>query len=326
MARSIAPADLVALVDALADAEWHSGETLAEQFGLTRAGLAKRLTHLRDWGLSFDTQQGRGYRLSHRIERLDEEQLRRSVPPALQVSVVPSVDSTNRAVAEASASLDPQAVLAEHQSAGRGRRGRAWQSPFGANLYLSMSWRWNLWPAQLPALSLAIGVVCARALQQQGLRGIQLKWPNDLWVDGRKVGGILIEQTGEVGGACRIVVGVGINVAMHEAQGIGIDQPWSSVNAALAEQGQSTTSRNALAIELLKGLHACLDGYASEGLAPWHDAWSRLDALAGKAIHALDDPDCRGIGAGIDEEGAYRIQTANGVKRVHAGDVSLRTD
>lgn len=324
MARTLDPAELVRLLDALADQQWHSGETLAEQFGLSRAGLAKRLSHLRDWGIEFETQVGRGYRLRSSVERLDESRLKAEAPSQLQIKVVQSVDSSNRALLIADPGQDPQALLAEHQSAGRGRRGRSWQSPFGANLYLSMSWNWALWPAGLPALSLVVGVVCANALKAVGLANVQLKWPNDLWVEQKKLGGILIEQSGEVGGACRVVIGVGINVAMQASQATGIDQAWTSVNQALGQQGKANASRTQLAIHLLSGLHECLHRFAEQGLDAWRDQWQSLDVLQGQAIHALDDPDCTGTGVGIDDDGAYLIRCEDGLRRVHAGDVSLR--
>lgn len=322
MARTLGEDERLALIDALADGDWHSGEALAEQFGVTRAGLSKRVAHLRDWGLEVETRSGRGYRLAGALERLDEARIRERLPDGLALQVLPSTDSTNRVATQADGACDPQAFLAEHQSAGRGRRGRSWQSPFGANLYLSLAWSWPLWPPQLPALSLVVGVAAAQSLRAIGVQDVGLKWPNDLWVGGRKLGGILIEQTGEAGGNCRVIVGIGINVAMQATQGSGIDQPWTTVDAALGTL--APTSRNQLASELLCALHAALSRFASEGLAPWREAWSRLDVLRDLPVTTLDAPVLTGTGAGIDDIGAYRIATADGLRTVYAGDVSLR--
>ena len=324
MARSISSEDLATLAAALADGEWHSGEVLAEGFGITRAGLAKRLGHLREWGLVVETRSGLGYRLAQALEPLVPEQLQAIAGHRLDIQVLPSVDSTNRLLAEASPDQDPQALLAEYQSAGRGRRGRRWQSPFGANLYLSLAWNWNLWPKQLPALSLVVGVVCARTLQGLGLDSIRLKWPNDLWVAQKKLGGILIEQTGEVGGACRVIIGIGINVSMRDEQAAEVDQAWTSVDAELTALGKARISRNALAGHLLRNLQQALDGFGDEGFAPWQEAWQALDALEGQPVTVPDDPTLQGLGRGLDADGAYRIETAQGLRRVHAGDVSLR--
>ena len=124
------------------------------------------------------------------------------------------VDSTNQRLIEAASAGDPQALFAEAQSAGRGRRGRDWRSPFGANLYLSLAWSFAGWPPKLGTLPLAIGITAARALAACGLPGVQLKWPNDLRIGDAKLGGILIESRSEIGGSCRVIIGLGLNVAM----------------------------------------------------------------------------------------------------------------
>lgn len=326
MARTLGDEDLLPLVDALAGGEWQSGERLAESAGLTRAGLAKRIAHLREWGLAVESRFGLGYRLTRPLERLDVKRLRRSLPQGLRLEVAPIVDSTNRVLMDGNATADPQALIAEFQSAGRGRRGRTWRSPFGANLYLSLAWTYPLWPPALPALSLAVGVVCARELLNvAGLDGLRLKWPNDLWLDGRKLGGILIEQRGESGGTCRVIVGVGINVAMDPAQARDIDQPWIALDEALGRAGRARASRNDLAASLLHGLHECLVRYPDDGFEPYRAQWLELDALRDREVRVPDDERLRGIGRGLDDHGAFLIQTRDGaLKRVLAGDVSLR--
>ncbi|MGQ0502671.1 MAG: biotin--[acetyl-CoA-carboxylase] ligase [Panacagrimonas sp.] len=326
MARALDEQDLLDLVDALASGQWQSGEALAAGAGLTRAGLAKRMAHLRDWGLDIESKHGQGYRLTQPLERLDAARLRADLPADLGLEVLPLVDSTNRLLAAADARQDPQAVLAEYQSAGRGRRGREWRSPFGANLYLSIAWSYPMWPPQLPALSLAVGVVCARALRAAGVAGVQLKWPNDLWVGDRKLGGILIEQRGESSDVCRVVVGVGVNVAMQASQAASVDQPWTTVDEVLGREpgGPRRASRNALAAELLRGLHDCLSRYALGGFEPYRREWLALDAMQGREVQVPGDETLRGPGRGIDASGAFLIETATGLRAVHAGDVSLR--
>ena len=325
MARPLAEQDLLLLMDALASGEWQSGEALAATAGLTRAGLAKRVAHLRDWGLDIESKFGQGYRLARPLERLDQGHLQDCVPQDLRVTVAPLIDSTNRALMDADPEADPQALLAEHQTAGRGRRGREWQSPFGANLYLSISWTYPLWPPQLPALSLSVGVVCARALDAAGVDGVCLKWPNDLWVGQRKIGGILIEQRGESRDLCRVVVGVGINVAMQKRQAGGIDQPWTTVDEVLTECGRPPASRNRLAVDLLHGLHECLARYVVKGFGPYREEWCALDALRDCKVQLSGQQETlHGVGRGIDEQGAFLIETAEGLRVVHSGDVSLR--
>jgi BirA family biotin operon repressor/biotin-[acetyl-CoA-carboxylase] ligase len=325
MAAPLNSAELLGLVDALADGDWHSGEKLAQRAGVTRAALAKRVAKLKDWGLQVEGRIGRGYRLSQPVERLDAAVIRKALPAVTrsrlrQVEVIAVTDSTNQRLLETAAGEDPRALLAEHQTAGRGRRGREWLSPFGTNLYLSLAWSFAHWPAQLTVLPIAVGIACARALRAQGLANVVLKWPNDLLVDGRKLGGILIEQRGEAGGACRAIIGVGINVAMQRGGNVRIDQPWTS----LAELGQAP-SRNALAAELLAQLTLALDQFSGSGFAAFAAEWQRLDVTRDREVRVVSGKDsCDGIARGLDANGALQVETATGLRRVLAGDVSLR--
>ncbi len=311
------------LIDTLADGAWHSGEALAAASGVTRAAVAKRVEKLRELGLDVEARQGLGYRLSRPLERLRQPGLQAALP-GLRVSVVDSIDSTNKQLLEAPASDDPQFLFAEFQTAGRGRRGRAWRSPFGANLYVSLGWSFAAWPPQLTALPLAVGVACARAVQAQGLSDVQLKWPNDLYAAGRKLGGILIEHRGEAGGACRVVIGIGLNVAMSGAQADGIDQPWIALDEALAAQGGASASRNALAASLMRELVDMLQGFEREGFEPYRQAWLGYDLTRDRAVRLTGTPTFDGIARGIDAGGALVVEAEGERRIVHSGDVSLR--
>lgn len=312
-----------ALLDVLADGAWHSGEALALADGVTRAAVAKRVEKLRELGLEVEARQGLGYRLAQPLERLQPTVLAQAVP-GLAVRVADRLDSTNRVLLDAPAGADPQALFAEFQSAGRGRRGRAWRSPFGANLYLSLAWSFAGWPPQLTALPLAVGVACARAVRAQGLADLRLKWPNDLHAHGRKLGGILIEHRGEAGGTCRVVIGIGLNVAMSGAQAEGIDQPWISLNEALAAEGRPAASRNALARDLLVELQALLAAYAVQGFAPLRADWEALDLTRDRAVRISGEPALEGIARGVDPDGALLVEVDGQRRAIHSGDVSLR--
>lgn len=323
MAQALSEAEQLALLDVLADGQWHSGEDLAARFGIGRAALAKRVDRLGDWQLGIESRQGLGYRLPQPLERLDAERLRAAVP-GLRIEVLAATDSTNNRLGEAAPDQDPQALLAEFQSAGRGRRGRTWVSPFGANLYCSLAWSWAAWPPQLGALPLAVGLACARALRTVGLDDLRLKWPNDLVVDGRKLGGILLEHRGEGGGACRVVAGIGINLRMGAASA-AIDQPWINLDAALAARGRPPVSRNALAAALLRELQALFTGYARQGFAPLQDEWAALDLTRDRAVTVLlGERRLEGVARGVDAEGALQVDAEGTRHRLHAGEVSLR--
>lgn len=324
MAASLSEAEMLALVDALADGAWHSGEDLAARFGVSRAALAKRVDRLREWPLDIESRQGLGYRLARPLERLDRARLQAAVP-ALHVQVSPIVDSTNTRLLDADPALDPQALLAELQTAGRGRRGRQWISPFGANLYLSIAWSWPAWPRELTALSLAVGVAAARALRDLGLNTLRLKWPNDLWVEQRKLGGILIEHRGEAGGGCRVVIGLGLNLGMADAQATAVQQPWINLDEALAQCGAAAAARNTVAAALLRELDTVLREYPQRGFSALADEWHALDATRDRAVRILHgDSSVDAIARGIDSDGALQVEVDGQLRAVHAGEVSLR--
>lgn len=319
----MAPQLLLPIIDALADGRWHSGETLAKKIGITRAALSKRVQALAGWGLQVESRTRVGYRLAQPLDLLDEARIRKHLSALAaarlqRIEVKPLTDSTNAQLLDAPAQKDPQALLAEFQSAGRGRRGREWISPFGANLVLSLAWSFDGWPAQLTALSLAVGVACARALPE--LKNLQLKWPNDLVHDGKKLGGILIEQRGEAGGVCRTIIGVGLNVAMQAKQGRRITQGWTSLQTS-----DAIISRNALAAALLSRLVEALLAFEQNGFAPFADEWRQRDLTLDKKIQISSAGETlNGIARGVDGDGALLLEIRGKIQRVLSGDVSLR--
>lgn len=202
------PLKLIAL---LADGEFHSGEHLGESLGMSRAAINKHIQTIREWGLDVFTVPGKGYSLHGAIQLLEAERIL-SLLEDKRVSVLPVVDSTNQYLLDRIAELHSgDACVAEYQQAGRGRRGRQWISPFGANLYLSMFWRLEQGPAAAMGLSLVIGMVMAEVLQRLGAADVRVKWPNDLYLNDRKLAGIPVELTGKTGDAAQLVIGAGIN-------------------------------------------------------------------------------------------------------------------
>ncbi len=236
------------------------------------------------------------------------------------------IDSTNSWLLE---QADPEApcgtvCLSEQQTAGRGRRGRSWISPFGSNIYLSILWRYALAPVQLSGLSLAAGLAVVRALAQLGIRGMGLKWPNDVIADGRKLAGLLLEVMGEADGPSLVVVGVGVNVRMSERQGADIDQPWIDV-ARLG--GAQDCSRNRLAALLIENLVMMLRAFETQGLKPLLDEWRRYDLLHGKRVTLISGGrSVEGIHRGVDAQGALLLAQGDAIRAYHAGEISLRSN
>lgn len=308
------------------------GDVLAREAGQTRAAVWKRIDALRQAGVAIQASPGRGYRLECPPDLLDPGLIRDALPPAASarletLDVAWSLDSTNSELLRRPAPTGGCAVLlAERQTGGRGRRGRAWVSPLAAHVYLSVARRFDGGLARLGGLSLVAGVASCEALRAMGFGRVALKWPNDLVVmDGgvlRKLGGLLVEGSGEAAGAARAVTGIGVNVRMPGPAAPGIDQPWTD----LATLAGAPVSRNAVAGALLAHLLPALDAFDADGLAGFLPRYAALDALAGRPVvvrdaHAAWD----GVACGIDGEGALRVRGADGVERaVHAGDVSLR--
>lgn len=330
MARTLGEAELLALVDALASGTWVSGAQLAAAAGISRAALSKRVQKLAtEWQLDVESSSGRGYRLRKPLQRLAAETVGALLPTlwrdALKVEVVPRIASTNSVLLERPAADDPQVLLAEMQTAGRGRRGRNWVSPFAANLCLSLAWSFPAWPPQLTTLPLAVGVACVRALRARGAASVQLKWPNDLYANGAKLGGILVEQRGEATGTCRVIIGVGLNVAMVDAQARGVTQPWTTLESVMT--AAALPERNALAAALAAALANACQLFSASGFASFASDFNAFDLTRGRPVTVLEaDARWQGSARGVDADGALRVATPEGIRLVRAADVSLRLD
>ncbi|EPX2832785.1 bifunctional biotin--[acetyl-CoA-carboxylase] ligase/biotin operon repressor BirA [Klebsiella michiganensis] len=309
------------LISILADAEFHSGEQLGERLGMSRAAINKHIQTLRDWGVDVFTVPGKGYSLPEPIQLLDEEQIARQIEHG-RVTVLPLIDSTNQYLLDRLSELQSgDACVAEYQQAGRGRRGRKWFSPFGSNLYLSMYWRLEQGPAAAIGLSLVIGIVIAEVLQSLGADKVRVKWPNDLYLQDRKLSGILVELTGKTGDAAQIVSGAGINLMMRRVESDVVNQGWIS----LQEAGISI-DRNTLAACLIKELRAGFKLFENEGLAPYLTRWEKLDNFINRPVKLIiGDKEIFGISRGIDAQGALLLEQDGMVKPWIGGEISLRS-
>lgn len=238
------------------------------------------------------------------------------------VHCFPVIDSTNQYLLERVNTLSSgESCLAECQTAGRGRRGKPWVSPFGCQLILSMYWRLEQGMAAAMGLSLAVGVAVVEALESLGYPGVELKWPNDLYYQGRKLAGILVEMSGSAGASCHLVIGVGLNLAMPSREGEKIDQAWSELRHIQPE----LVDRNELAACVLLHLQQAMQTFEQTGLASFVESWNRLDHFAGQPVKLLmGEQVIRGIARGIDERGALRLETEEGLKFYLGGELSLR--
>ena len=317
------------LITELADGNFHSGEAIARKFGISRAMVWKRIKQFEcEYKLTIQSVKGRGYRLIQPLELLDELEILAPISKQnreiLQLHLHDSIDSTNSWMMREAlkGAHSATACLAERQTAGRGRYGREWISPYGSNVYLSMLWRYSLSPVDLAGLSLAAGVAILRAFRRVGLVDVGLKWPNDLLWNGKKLAGLLLEVAGESSGPSHVVVGVGINTHLNHIAADGIDQPWVDV---LSMPGGGDISRNQLSGLVLDSLTDTLKSYQYSRLGPYIDEWKSFDVHYGKQITLISGENkIIGIHKGIDQNGALLLESSDGIKEFYAGEVSLR--
>lgn len=313
----------------LSDGVFHSGQDLAREFQLSRASVFNVLSQAEAMGLKLHAVRGRGYRLPEPLEWLDGAAVSGrlgEVARAFDVRIVDSLDSTNTALMAAAlqGAADGTVLCAEHQHAGKGRRGRQWHAVPGGSLTFSVLWRFDGGLQSLAGLSLAAGLAVARAINRHSRHAARLKWPNDVLVDYRKLAGILVEVQGDMHGSAFAVVGVGLNVSLSDAQRDAVDQ----AVVDLAEMGV-TVGRNQLLADCLQELHSTLGLFRLHGFAALRADWMALDAYAGKAV-ALLLPDARGIhgvAAGVDETGAFLLRDQHDTLNTYSGgEISLRLD
>lgn len=318
-----------ALIETVCDGQFHSGEALGAMLGVSRAAVWKQLQKLTQAGLVFESVRGKGYRLVLPFALLDKTQILHDLSAVsidASIEVHRSLASTNShlmAKLAQSTLAQGHCVLAEMQTAGRGRRGRQWVSPFAQNLYFSLLWQFQQGVTALDGLSLVVGMSIAKTLATLTGKPMHLKWPNDVLCGNKKVVGILLELTGDPNGLCQVVIGIGINVNSRVEDGlVGVDQPWSSLYS-LTGQG---VDRNALFAQLYAVLVADLQQFEAAGFSSFMSQWKTLDAYDGQEVCVtLGDKILFGKADGVNEKGELRLLDEKGqASCFNGGEVSLR--
>jgi BirA family biotin operon repressor/biotin-[acetyl-CoA-carboxylase] ligase len=317
-----------ALLRRLSDGELHSGEALAAATGVTRARVSQVLRASETAGFTLERVRGVGYRLVDPAPFLDREAIVAALgvaAPRLKIEVADTVDSTSTELLRRAArqSVDRRVLVAEWQTAGRGRRGRGWTAVAGGSLTFSLGWRFEQGAGFLAGLSLAVGVALGRALDAAGFRDIQLKWPNDLVHRHAKIGGILIEISGDALGPTLAIIGVGLNVRLPSTARRDIAQPVTDLAAIDRERA---LDRNRLLAFVLAELSAVLERYGRDGFAPFVAEWQRRHALQKKPVRVLlpDGSVAAGDVVGVDASGALVLDQRGRRVRFVSGEVSLR--
>lgn len=318
----------LAILNALNLGGFVSGQALGEELGISRAAVSKHIKTLQEMGLDIFKVTGKGYCLNSQVGLLNKTQIDQHYKAlgasTANVEVHPIIDSTNSELMrriQSKAELESgKVIVAEMQQAGRGRRGRVWQSPFGANLYYSYFWRLDDGLQAAMGVSIAVGLAVYDAIKALYQIDVELKWPNDIYINKQKLAGVLVELDGQPQGPCQLVIGIGINLQMPESFSQHIDQAWTDLN-----QHTQQLDKNELVASLTYYLEKRLLQYSQSGLQEMYEHWNALNAFAGEQVELnTGHRSWRGICEGIDPQGGIRIRQDGEVKSYYGGEVSLR--
>ncbi|GAA3979923.1 biotin--[acetyl-CoA-carboxylase] ligase [Allohahella marinimesophila] len=353
--------ELSRLVRLLASGEPVSGRVLGEEIGVSRTSVSKWVSQLGGFGMTVKRKAGVGYCLTDPLQLLQSDTVRKrlgdSAGRIISLDIFDSIASTNTWAMESlrrqlgdSDTIKPIAqdenngfvvVLAEHQSSGRGRRGRSWVSPYAANINLSLSVRVYKSISDLSGLSLAIGIAIVKVLHAHKFIEARLKWPNDVLIDGRKLAGVLVDAQGEMDGPVDLCIGVGLNVRMQASEVAGlISQPWISLEEAADAKQLVVPERSLLAADLISEISKTVDLFMRHGFAYFQPAWSEFDAFADEVLELSTqlDPDSSrsaednrlpisaGLNMGVDEEGRLLMRPLDSEVALaySGGEISVR--
>lgn len=310
--------DKFQLLSLLADGKYHSGQELAEHFSATRSAVWNCIKSLESAGIPLNTIRGRGYQIPHGIELLSADKIIELLPVEIkteiaELTVLAEVDSTNDELLKSFPRESISICLAECQYKGRGRFGRRWQSPLAANIYCSMLWQFDRAVEAAAGLSIVIGIAIAQVLQKFTKEPVKLKWPNDIIVGDKKLGGILIELSGDANGPCHFIIGMGINVRM----------PTEFAHQQATDLFQLTgrlVPRNELTSKIISNVIEILPKFSLYGLDYFQEAWRSLDAMHQKQIQLdVADKQYVGVANGIDNQGNLILAMAEKTQHFNSG-------
>lgn len=321
--------NLVPLLQLLSDGSSHSGEDLGRMLGISRAAVWKQVHQLKEMGVGIQAVTGKGYCIPGGLQLLDSQKIVSGFDAGVrnkiaEVDIHFSTGSTNSdAMMRAADGAERYLVFAEHQTRGRGRRGRNWVSPFGHNLYMSLLWSFQGGIAALEGLSLVCALSVRRALRRLGYDRVEVKWPNDVLFERQKLAGILLEVSGDVSGPCKVVIGIGLNIDMPLLAGRGIDQPFIDLKQIRGD----VVDRNMLASVLVSELISVIEVFQVDGFRSFQGEWQLADLYLDQPVQVQSGIHVQyGVCAGVDDVGRLLLQTAEGVQHIAGGEVipSLR--
>lgn len=320
------------VLDVLSDGKFHSGESIAKTFDISRVSIWNAIKKAEEFGIEIYSVRGRGYKLTKPIKLLNKhsiEQIMGEIHHWFHLEIFDVIDSTNTYLMEKASIGHPHASVAatQIQKKGRGRRGRAWQSALGESLTFSILWRFGGGASTLSGLSLAVGVAIIRSLHRLGVVVAQLKWPNDILVlhEGqyKKLAGILIELQGDMEGQSSAVIGIGVNLKLSKKSFQQIDQPAIDIESMSEED----IDPNHLLGQILKDLADVLAQFNMSKFSSLKEEWMRHHVYQHQIVTLSlgDGRNVTGLAQGVTDDGALIIETpSQGIETFSSGEISLR--
>lgn len=313
------------LIKQLASGEFVSGEQVGAQFGISRAAVAKHIKAISELGLDVFRVTGKGYKLAQPISLLDKSKVSAILEHrglSNKVDVFSLIDSTNDMLMRRVPNQikSGEVCVAEYQSAGRGRRGRQWISPFGSNLYFSMYWKIEQGMAAAMGLNIVAALAVSDAIKSLYNIEVQLKWPNDIYLSGVKLAGILIDLDGQALEPCHCIIGIGLNLKMPKESAEQVDQPWTDISC----HTDLKIDRNELVAEIINALTSRLIAHQSQN-SSFVKEWQDQDYYFNKPVRLISgEKEIFGLCKGIDNQGALMLESEGVIKPMYGGELSLR--
>ncbi|MBX9587188.1 MAG: bifunctional biotin--[acetyl-CoA-carboxylase] ligase/biotin operon repressor BirA [Gammaproteobacteria bacterium] len=317
------------IIALLADGKSRSGQEIGDLLNITRSAVWKIMHKLSELGIPVERHQGKGYRFTRPVQMLDKDLIWSSLSPEAQklipqFDLVDTLDSTNNYMLQKLKQAKPSGslVISEHQTAGRGRLGRTWHSPYAANIYLALYWHFDRDTTEISGLSQVITTSVVTALEQNNVTGLCLKWPNDIYHNDKKLAGVLVDMIAESHSATDTVIGVSLNISMHTKDDV-IDQPWTDIHTIT----DRFPDRNKITSTLLDSIYSDIQVFAQKGFEPFAKRWSENDCLANNAIIASNGQQTiEGIARGVGSFGELLIETSEGIVPFLNGSVKIRNN
>ena len=304
-----------------------SGEEISQQLGVSRTAVWKHIQEIKQAGYAIEAHSRRGYTLRQAPDLLLPDEIHTILDTKVlgrDIHYYPEVESTNNVAKKLAADgcREGTLIVAERQSSGRGRISRGWYSPYGKGIWMSVVLKPPFSPQEAPKCTLMAAVAINKAIRE--FTGVQsgIKWPNDILYNGKKLVGILTEMSAEMDAINYIVIGMGINVNINAAE---FPDEIADIASSLSEATGRKVERLPLLAAILKQLEKLYTDVTAHGFEQMFDEWRAQSVTLGQAVAVVAaNNKFEGVAVNIDEDGALLVKAADGLKRVIAGDVSIR--